>query len=56
MNFVEGEFDSLPVNTEVYKDNYETGTSLIPRKIILLHIIKYLIYVKRQMNIHSEQS
>ena len=54
MNFVQDEFDSLRVDAEAYRENYETGTSLLPRKVILLHTLKYLIHVKNTMKRHEE--
>ena len=56
MNFVQDEFDSLRVDAEAYRENYETGTSLLPRKVILLHTLRYLIHVKDTMKRHEEQN
>ena len=47
MNFLNGEFDSLTIDPKKFSEKYETGTHLLPRKMILLHTLKYLIHVKQ---------
>ena len=48
MDFVNDSFDKL--NIEIDSDkNYETGTSIFAQKAMLLHTIKYLIYVNDEI-------
>ena len=56
MNFINGEFDTVQVeDSSEYKDNYESNTSWLARKLALFHSLKYLIHVHQQIDLRKKQ-